>query len=201
MSLGGNKLTLGELGYITPIDPQVRYRGEWISSYGIIEKVNDMERRFKKLAPEEMPIPWKQMVDQLDLVHYREMETLVWEAQFYAMKLLQSAEYSKEMAVTIAMKLARNTFSHGHCFDSDACKEMGLNVDDSPAAIGHLSKMKALIHIANEKETDIATHYIDVALPGIGVVTIPDEPPKEGSGEQVEESPILMSRSKARGTA
>ena len=113
MSLAGNKITLGELGYITPIDPQVRYKGDWVSCYGIIEKVNDLERRFKKLAPEEMPIPWKQMADQLDVVQYREMETLVWEAQSYAMKLLGLAKYSRELQVSISLKLARNTFSHG----------------------------------------------------------------------------------------
>jgi Serine dehydrogenase proteinase len=199
MSLAGNKLTLGELGYITPIDPQIRYRGEWVSSYGIVEKVSDIERRFKKLAPEEMPIPWKQMVDQLDLVQYREMETLVWEAQHYAMKLLESAQYSRDLRVAIAMKLARNTFSHGHCFDSDACKEMGLKIDDSPEAITHLSTMKALIHIANDKETDIATHFIDVVLPGIGAVTVSEEFPGE-SGAQLAGSPAVMSRSKASGT-
>jgi hypothetical protein len=200
MSLAGNKLTLGELGYITPIDPQVRYKGEWVSSYGIVEKVLDMERRFKKLAPEEMPIPWKQMVDQLDLVHYREMETVVWEAQSYAMKLLESATYSQEMQMSIAMTLARNTFSHGHCFDSDACRLMGLNIDDSLAAIDHLSKMKALIHIANLKDTDVATHYIDVVLPGIGAATIPEESPA-GTADHQEGSQILVRQSKARGAA
>jgi hypothetical protein len=199
MSLAGNKLTLGELGYVTPIDPQVRYKGEWVSSYGIVEKVTDLERRFKKLAPEEMPIPWKQMVDQLDLVFYREMETVVWEARYYAMKLLESANYSVEMRLSIAVKLAHNTYSHGHCFDSDACKEMGLNIDDSPVAIGHLSKMKALIHIANDKETDVATHYIDVVLPGIGAVTVSEEFPGE-SGTQQAGSPAVASRSKANAT-
>ena len=179
MSLAGNRITLGELGYITPIDPQVRYKGEWISSYGILEKVTDMERRFKKLAPEEMPIPWKQMVEQLDLVHYREMETLVWEAQNYAMKLLESARYSRELQLSISTTLARNPFSHGHCFDSDACKEMGLNIDDSPGVIDHLSKMKALIHAANEKESEVATHYIDVVLPEIGAVTADGHLPTE----------------------
>src|SRR6266478_277742 len=196
MSLAGNKLTLGELGYVTPIDPQVRYRGEWVSSYGIVEKVADIEKRFKKLAPEEMPIPWKQMIDQLDLVYYRERETVVWEARYYAMKLLESAKYPSEMRFSIAMTLAHNTFSHGHCFDSDACKQMGLNIDDSPAAIAHLSKMKALIHIANDKDIDVATHYIDVVLPEIGAVTIPEESPTVVSEHQ-EGSPILVSRSKA----
>ncbi|HXM51083.1 MAG TPA: hypothetical protein VN956_24775 [Pyrinomonadaceae bacterium] len=200
MSLAGNKLTLGELGYVTPIDPQVRYRGEWVSSYGIVEKVADIEKRFKKLAPEEMPIPWKQMIDQLDLVYYREMETVVWEARYYAMKLLESAKYPPEMRLSIAMKLAHNTFSHGHCFDSDACKQMGLNIDDSPVAIDHLSKMKALIHAANEKESEIATHYIDIVLPEIGAVTIPEEF-AAGSGNRQEGTTTLVSRSKASGTA
>jgi hypothetical protein len=195
MSLAGNKLTLGELGYITPIDPQVRYKGEWVSSYGVVEKVNDLERRFKKLAPEEMPIPWKQMVERLDLVLYREMETVVWEAQSYAMKLLESAKYPRELGVAIAAKLARNTFSHGHCFDSDACREMGLNIDDSTAAIEHLSKMKALIHIANDKDIEIATHYIDVVLPGIGAVTGDDQLPTEGTPQRTASSAVLRGRS------
>lgn len=175
MTLAGNKLTLGELGFLTPIDPQVRYRNEWVSSYGIVEKVSDLERQFKKLAPEELPIPWKQMVERLDLIHYREMETLVWEAQFYAMKLLESAKYSKDKIRDISFTLARTTFSHGHCFDKDACAEMGLNIDETPEAIEHLSKMKALIHIANKKESEAATHFIDVVLPEIGAVTT-DEP-------------------------
>jgi hypothetical protein len=198
MSLAGNKITLGELGYVTPIDPQVRYKGEWVSSYGIVEKVSDMEKRFKKLAPEEMPIPWKQMVDQLDLVYYREMETLVWEARYYAMKLLESANYPPELRLSIAMKLAHNTFSHGHCFDSDACKQMGLNIDDSPQSIAYLSKMKTLIHAANEKEIDIATHYIDVVLPEVGAVTVPEESP---AGSHREVPPTPVARSKASGTA
>ena len=73
-----------------------KYKGEWISSYGILEKVDDLERRFKKMTPEEMPIPWKQMADKIDISHYREMETIVWEAQFYARELLKSAGYDKE---------------------------------------------------------------------------------------------------------
>lgn len=199
MSLAGNKLTLGELGYVTPIDPQIRYKGEWVSSYGLVEKVADIEKRFKKLAPEEMPIPWKQMVDQLDLVFYREMETVVWEARYYAMKLLESANYSPELRLSIAMQLAHNTFSHGHCFDSEACKRMGLNVDDSPAAIDHLSKMKALIHVANEKESEIATHYIDVVLPEVGVVTIPPGS-SAANGERQEAAPAVRRPAMAEGS-
>jgi hypothetical protein len=198
MSLAGNKLTLGELGYVTPIDPQVRYKGDWVSSYGLVEKVSDIEKRFKKLAPEEMPVPWKQMVDQLDLVFYREMETVVWEARYYAMKLLESAKYSPEMRLSIAMQLAHNTYSHGHCYDGDACKRMGLNIDDSPAAINHLSKMKALIHVANEKESEIATHYIDVVLPEVGAVSVTQEFPA-AVVEPQQEPPIAQGISRARG--
>ncbi|MDO8589780.1 MAG: hypothetical protein Q7R69_00715 [bacterium] len=165
MSLAGNNITLGDLGYLTPIDPQIRYRGEWVSSYGIIEKVNDIERKFKKMTPDEMPIPWKQMVEKIDIVHYREMETIVWEAQFYADELLELAGYDKNVARDISRDLARNTFSHGHCYDRDACKDMGLKIEDSKNSDEYLTELKKLIHIVNKKDDDASSHYIDVIAP------------------------------------
>jgi len=172
MSLAANAITLGDLGYLTPIDPQVRYKGEWVSSYGVIEKVADMERKFKKLVPDEVPVPWHQMIDRLDLIHYREMETLNYEARSYAEDLLKSAGYSPEQATDIAWKLARNIYSHGHCFDADACTKMGLKLDASAKSLGYLSEMKKLIHFANKKNTEIPSHYIDVVLPKVGVVVL-----------------------------
>ena len=165
MSLAGNKITLGDLGYLTPIDPQVRYRGEWVSSYGILEKVNDLERRFKKMTPEEMPIPWKQMTEKIDVIHYREMETIVWEAQSYARELLKSAGYDPDKAIDISSELARNPFSHGHCFDIDACEKMGLKIDNSDDSKKYLSELKKLIHIVNKKADDSVSHYIHTVTP------------------------------------
>ena len=165
MALAGNNIVLGDLGYLTPIDPQVRYKGEWVSSYGIVEKVSDLERRFRKSAYDEIPTPWKQMIDRLDLIHYREMETLAWEAKYYAMKLLQSAKYTKEMAETIAESFARTIFPHNHCFDSKACKDMGLKIDETEKSIGYLKELKGIIHFVNTNYDDINKHFIEIAIP------------------------------------
>lgn len=165
MSLAGNKITLGDLGYLTPIDPQVFYKGEWVSSYGIIEKVGHLEDKFKKMRPEEMPIPWRQMVDKIDLINYREMETNVWEAQMYANKLLKLAGYERIIADIISRKLARNTYSHGHCLDRDECIKMGLNIDSSEKSMSYLAALKEEVHRINEEESDSTGHYIDIILP------------------------------------
>lgn len=77
---------------------------------------------------------------------------------------------------------------------------MGLNIDDSPEAVDHLSKMKALIHIANEKETEVATHYIDVVLPEIGAVTL-DEKVSSENGQSQQASRPLVSRSRGTGSS
>lgn len=165
MSLAGDTIILGDLGYLTPIDPQVRYRGEWVSSYGIVEKVSDLERQFRKSAYDEIPTPWKQMIDRLDLIHYREMETLAWEAKHYAMNLLSLAKYKKDEVGNIAENFARTIFPHSHCFDSRACKEMGLKIDETEKSLGYLKEMKGIIHFVNINHDDINKHYIEVAIP------------------------------------
>lgn len=165
MSLAGNSIVLGDLGYLTPIDPQVRYKGEWVSSYGIVEKVSDIERRFRKSSYDEIPTPWKQMIDRLDLIHYREMETLAWEAKHYAMNLLKSAKYDKGMIDSIAESFARTIFPHSHCFDSEACKDMGLKIDETEKSFGYLREMKGIIHFVNISHDDVNTHYIEIAIP------------------------------------
>jgi hypothetical protein len=165
MSLAGNTIVLGDLGYLTPIDPQVRYKGEWVSSYGIVEKVLDLERRFRKNSSDEIPTPWKQMIDRLDLIHYREMETLAWEAKHYAMKLLQSAGYKKEAADNIAENFSRTIFPHSHCFDAQSCADMGLKIDKTEKSLEYLKKMKGIIHFVNLTHDDVNKHYIEIAIP------------------------------------
>ncbi|OGZ96762.1 MAG: hypothetical protein A3J10_02490 [Candidatus Sungbacteria bacterium RIFCSPLOWO2_02_FULL_54_10] len=165
MSLAGNSIVLGALGYLTPIDPQVKYKGEWVSSYGIVEKVSDLERRFQKSSYDEIPTPWKQMIDRLDLIHYRELETLAWEAKHYAMELLRLADYTTESAEAIAENFARTIFPHSHCFDSRACIRMGLKIDETEKSLGYLKELKGIIHFVNSNHEDINKHYIEVAIP------------------------------------
>lgn len=165
MSLGSNKLTLGDLGYLTPIDPQVPYEGNWVSSYGIIEKVSDFEKRFKNMTPAEIPVPWREMLEKLDVIPYREMETSVWEAQMYAVELLVAAGYEKKVADLVASTLARNIYTHSHCYHRKACDEMGLNIDNSENAMEYLRELKKLVHHVNDQTSESLNHYIEVILP------------------------------------
>ncbi|MGC9598931.1 MAG: hypothetical protein ABSE18_00925 [Minisyncoccia bacterium] len=166
MSLAANKITLGDLGYLTPIDPQLSYKGGWVSSYGIVEEVDMLEKKFKNMRPEEMPIPWKQMAEKLDIVLYREMDTLVWEAQEYAVKLLKGAGYNDDVARAVAYRLARTPYSHGHCFGREECEAMKLNIDSSGKSVGYLLEMKKLISIVNEEEGLGVGHFIRAVTPG-----------------------------------
>lgn len=166
MSFGCNEIVLGDLGYLTPIDPQIPYRGQYVSSYSIIEMVERLEDRFSKLTPEEMPIPWRQMADKIDIINYRDMEAVNWEATIYARKLLTKSGYDEKVADKIARAFSRTPFSHEHCFCKEDCSKHDLKVSQDKDYLGYLSTFKGIIHLINKKDTEeTLTHVIEVVVP------------------------------------
>ena len=128
MCLAANSITMGDLGNLTPIDPQVQYMNQRVSAYRMIEAVDDFERRFEKTRPHDIPSPWQQMGEKFDAVLYSEMNTVVFESLSYGARLLEKSGYEKNEAKKIAIRLARTPYTHGHCIDAEEAAEIGLRI-------------------------------------------------------------------------
>lgn len=163
MCLSANKVTLGDFANLTPIDPQVMYKGERVSAYRMIEAVDSFQKKFGETRPLDIPPPWQQMGEKIDPVIYFEMDTSVWQSIFYAVRLLKKAGYTDKEANLIAMQLARTPYSHGHCIDSDEAKEIGIHIDDQVSSLGLLKNYKNYLTLRLNESVDY--HIIESFAP------------------------------------
>lgn len=124
-----NELYLGELGNITPIDPQFRYKNVWISTYSFIRLVERIKEDFGEMNPGEVPTPWQQMIDKIDPIVYDEMNSLGLTTFVYASYLLKESGYSNENAYSIARRLTRSLYNHNYqIMKNEAKDDYGFNV-------------------------------------------------------------------------
>jgi len=132
-----DELYISELGNLTPIDPQIRYKNTWVSAHSIIRSVNSIVDDYGKMSPEEVSTPWQQMIEKLDPVIYDEMNTLLLTTKVYINRLLKKSGYESEKAIQIAIRLTNTLYSHGYQIMTEQAKEMGFNikVDDDTMRI------------------------------------------------------------------
>lgn len=155
-----NEITIGDLGNLTPIDPQVRYGGTWVSTYSFERAVDEMRREFGEMMPSELPNPWQQMTDKIDPVVYDEMSTVVLNAVIYAAKLLQSAGYEESDAHKIAFQIARTRYSHSHPILREQANEIGFNLSDEGLDGIMKEYTKLVAHFLKEEGANhIIQHY------------------------------------------
>lgn len=156
-----NQIYLGELGNLTAIDPQVRYKDTRVSAYAFERSVDTLYNLFGKKMPAEVPTPYQQMAEKVDPVVFDEMQTVVFNTYRYAYELLSKSGYEQEKAKAVALKLSRPDVSHGHPILIDEAKEIGLNVldqDDNLAIYGNYVSQRLTEQSANH----IIEHFIPV---------------------------------------
>lgn len=155
-----NSLCLGELGNLTPIDPQTSYKDTRVSTYTFERAADFLKNLFGELSPAEVPTPYQQMADKLDPIIHNEMFVLTRNVYWYAQELLEKSKYSEEKAKDIAYRLARPRNPHSHPILSEEAKDIGFNVvaDD-----GTMDSYQDLV-AARLKEKSL-THCIDSFKP------------------------------------
>jgi len=157
--LAANSITLGEFGNLTPTDPQVIYNNQRVSSYRLIEAINNFEARFGKTNPLDIPSPWQQMAEKFDPIIYEKMNTDVWQSTFYGSRLLSKSGYTKEEATSIASWLARTIYSHEHCIDIEEAKNLKLKINDDAKSLALLQTYKKYLSVRIKERVDY--HIID----------------------------------------
>ena len=155
-----NELHIGELGNLTPIDPQIRYHGHHVSCYAFLRVVDSIQGEYGEMSPEELPSPWRQMAEKLEPVIYDEMSTLVFTSVICAKRLLEKSGYPKEVAMKVANFLTRNYYSHAFPVFAKEAEEIGFIVkpnDDDMKIYGKL--------VSCRLQQEFSRHAIDAFFP------------------------------------
>ena len=132
---GANEIYLGDLGNLTPIDPQVRYKETRVSAQAFERIVDGMKTLYGEYSPTEVPTPWQQMADKIDPVIFDEMQTLMFTTFAYALRLLDATKYEHSKAVGIAYRLSRTQNNHSHPILRSEAVEIGFNIKEDKEQI------------------------------------------------------------------
>lgn len=163
LSLIANKIVMDDISSLTPIDPQVYYKGQMISvnSYGeIIEKLG---KKFDKVNPMDIPAPWHQLCSNIDPIIYQEMEKKVLDTILVASELLERT-YDPKKAVKIAFDLVKGSVPHSHVINFAEAKSMGLSVKNDAESIKKLKCFKKFVR-ENLNKPNQGNHIIKHFIP------------------------------------
>lgn len=72
IALVGNKLVMGEMSHLTPIDLQMERNGKFYSVNAMIRSFGNLNNLFETISEEDAPYPWKAMANKLDPVEFQE---------------------------------------------------------------------------------------------------------------------------------
>lgn len=170
-----NEIYLGDLGNITPIDPQVRYQDTWVSAYAFSRAIDTIRMIFGEQSPEEIPSPWQQMAEKIDPIIHDEMSTAVFNTYFYARKLLMLSGYDEKTARSIAQNLARPDYAHGHPILYNDALDLGLRVKRDGIELKQYGA-----YVSERLQEKSASHVIDYISPNYAskptLITTSDAP-------------------------
>ena len=164
-----NQIILDKIANLTPIDPQLPYKGVRISSTTYDEAIRDFTDRYGKLSPEEIPSPYQQMANTFDPILAKEMDKLTMDTILLAWKFLNKAQNPKNekakrsQLLDTAFELAKGGRPHSHIIDFEEANEMGLPISKDDAKIKLLKPFKKWVS-SNLYEDD-AKHIIQYFCP------------------------------------
>lgn len=123
-----NNIILGELGNLTPIDPQIPYEDNYVSAYAFERAITDINDDYGELTLEEIPSPYQQMARKFDPILSDEYSTLVNTTTAYADNLLELSGFTEKEAWLMAYRLARPLRSHAYPYFKEDLVKRGFKV-------------------------------------------------------------------------
>lgn len=136
LCLAANKITMGRMANLTPIDPQLGYDGIRVSATSYQRTINRFEERFGKKRPAEIPSPYQQMCEKIDPVILTEFNKIWNDTAGVAIGLLEKSYTPKtdeehDNITNTALALTFSARPHNHIIDAEEASDIGLNIDSS----------------------------------------------------------------------
>lgn len=131
LALTGNRIRMGMMSHISPVDVQVPYKDTYVSANSPLAAEADLAERVAKKRPDELSYLEKHFVDSLDLTILMEMNNVVKMGEMYMKKILNKAKYSESAQNNIIRNLIFALPTHNFVIQRDLAKEIGVSVEDS----------------------------------------------------------------------
>lgn len=130
LALAGNRIRMGMMSRLSPVDVQIVYQGKQISVNSLIDVEDDIIQRISMKSASELSYLEKHLVGSFDPVMMIEVDNIVEMGIKYLDKILTAANYPQEKRKTITEKLVFDLPTHDFVIQADLAYEMGIAVEN-----------------------------------------------------------------------
>lgn len=168
LSLSANLIVMRDTSNLTPIDPQVIYKGRRVSAVSYEQAIKDMMKKYSTTSPDEIPSPDQQMCNQFDPVIAKEMSKIVLDSLMVAIELLEASQKPKnekdnQRIVDVAFALTKTAFPHDRQIDIKNANDIGLTISKDDDKLKLLKLYKEWVSCKLDvKETN---HVVETYTP------------------------------------
>lgn len=129
IALCSNKIIMGEIGRLSPIDIQIFSKGERKSALALLRGFSKLDKRFETTSQEDISYPYRHLIESIDLTTFEEWSGVLDGMEGYATEFLRMAGYDPGKCAEIATKLVYGFSSHNEVIDFGKASELGLKVE------------------------------------------------------------------------
>ena len=128
IALTGNKIVMGMMSQLSPLDPQAHSEEGEISANSVVDAHQYVTLLFDEISLEDAPYSYKALADQFDGVDIRDALASLSLMEEYIREILEDSDYTQQECKQISKKIVRGFKTHDEVINFDKAKKLGLNV-------------------------------------------------------------------------
>jgi len=128
LALTGNKIVMGMMSQLSPLDPQAKIAEGSVSANSVVDAHEFVTRLFDDISVEDAPYSYKALADKFDGVDIRDALASLSLMEEYIREILECCGYSREECKKISHSIVRGFKTHDEVINLDKAKKLGLNV-------------------------------------------------------------------------
>jgi hypothetical protein len=128
LALAGNKIVMGMMSQLSPLDPQAKVEDGAVSANSVVDAHQFVTRLFDDVSVEDAPYSYKALADKCDGIDIRDALASLSLMEEYILEILEDCGYSKEECKKISHSIVRGFKTHDEVINMDKAKKLGLNV-------------------------------------------------------------------------
>jgi len=161
LALIGNRIRLGMMSQLSPLDVQLYYENQLVSVNSLFSAQDTLNEIFSTSRPEELPYPYRHLAESLDPIILEEWAGMKKEGRYYTREILEKVGYEELDDLTDLLITKFPT--HGFVIQYDLAEEMGLKVEKHDIDIESWELMRFWLVNYINKQTD--RHFIRYVVP------------------------------------
>ncbi len=168
IALSADKIIMGIMSQLSPLDPQIYYNGRQISALSGRHAYNRMCEVFENITKDEAPYPAQALTDKLDPFIMEDWNCAIETAEDYSTQILRLAGYAD--APKLAQQLIHNFADHDSDINFDTASKLGIRVERHDATERNKKVWRIFRSwLGKFLFQESFTHVIRYALPGKAV--------------------------------